>query len=170
MLQTENSILIRRRVEDVYRFVATDFFENYPRWSAEVCELEKLSCGPMRVGVVGRQVRSDGGYRSEARFQVTHYTPLLELRFASMTKPHFEVHYRFEPVACDTRLTFIFNLELPFLIHPLRHRVAEFVKRGGSRVLVNLKILLETAPALDGDELDGVPRQAGRTAHKTGSG
>jgi hypothetical protein len=170
MLQTENSILIRRRIEDVYQFVATDFFENYPRWSPQVRELEKLSSGPMRVGVVGRQVRSDGGYRSEARFQVTHFTPLLELRFASTTKPHFHVHYRFEPVASDTRLTFNFNLELPFLIQPLHHRVAEVVKRGGSRVLVNLKTLLETAPALDGDELGGVPRQAGRTAHKTGSG
>ena len=170
MLQTENSILIRRRIEDVYQFVATDFFETYPRWSPQVSELEKLSSGPMRVGVVGRQVRSDGGYRSEARFQVTHFTPLLELRFASMTKPGFEVHYRFEPVACDTRLTFNFNLELPFLIRPLRHRVGEVVKRGGSCVLHNLKILLETAPALDGDELSDVPRQVGRAVHRTESG
>jgi hypothetical protein len=73
-------------------------------------------------------------------------------------------------VACDTRLTFNFNLELPFLIHPLRHRVAEFVKRGGSGVLHNLKILLETASALEGDELDGVRRQPGRTVHRTESG
>jgi len=162
MLQTENSILIRRRIEDVYQFVATDFFENYRRWSPEVCELEKLSSGHMRVGVIGRQVRSDGGYRTEARFQVTHFTPLVELRFASRTKPRFEVRYRFETVASDTRLTFNFNLELPFLIRPLRHRVGEAVKRGGSRVLHNLKILLETAPALDGDELSDVPRQAAR--------
>jgi len=160
--QTENSILVRRRIEDVYRFVATDFFENYPKWSPEVCELEKLSSGQMRVGVIGRQVRSDGGYRTEARFQVTHFTPLVELRFASRTKPRFEVRYRFETVASDTRLTFNFNLELPFLIRPLRHRVGEAVKRGGSRVLHNLKILLETAPALDGDELSDVPRQAAR--------
>ena len=162
MQQTENSILVRRRIEDVYRFVATDFFENYPKWSPEVCELEKLSSGQMRVGVIGRQVRSDGGYRTEARFQVTHFTPLVELRFASRTKPRFEVRYRFETVASDTRLTFNFNLELPFLIRPLRHRVGEAVKRGGSRVLHNLKILLETAPALDGDELSDVPRQAAR--------
>jgi len=170
MLQTENSILIRRRVEDVYQFVAIDFFDNYPRWSPQVRELEKLSRGPMRVGVIGRQVRTDGGYRSEARFQVTHFTPLLELRFASMTKPRFEVRYRFARVASGTRLTFNFNLELPFLIRPLRHRVGEVVKGGGSRVLHNLKTLLETAPALDGDESGDAPRQAGRAAQGTESG
>jgi len=160
MLQTENSILIRRRIEDVHQFVATDFFENHPTWSPEVCELEKLSSGEMRVGVIGRQVRADGGVRTEARFQVTRFTPLLELRFASRTKPRFEVCYRFETVASNTRLTFNFNLELPFLIRPLRHRVGEAVKRGGSRVLHNVKILLGTAPALRGDELSDVPRHA----------
>lgn len=162
MLQTENSILIRRRIEDVYRFVATDFFENYPKWSPEVCELEKLSNGQMRVGVLGRQVRSDGGYRTEARFQVTHFTPLVELRFASRTTPRFDVRYRFDREVSDTRLTFNFNLELPFLIRPLRHRVGEVVTRGGSRVLHNLKILLETAPALGGDRLADVPGKAAR--------
>lgn len=162
MLQTENSILVRRRIEDVYRFVATDFFENYPKWSPEICELEKLSSGQMRVGVLGRQVRSDGGYRTEARFQVTHFTPLVELRFASLTKPRFDVRYRFDREVSDTRLTFNFSLELPFLIRPLRHRVGEVVKRGGSRVLHNLKILLEAAPVLDGDQLGDVPRKAAR--------
>jgi len=160
MLQTENSILIRRRIEDVYQFVATDFFENYPKWSPEVRELEKLSRGHMRVGVIGRQVRSDGGYCTEARFQVTHLTPLVELGFASRTKPRFDVRYRFEAEASDTRLTFNFNLELPFLIRPLHHRVGEEVKRGGSRVLHNLKVILETASALEGDGLGEVPRQA----------
>jgi len=167
MLQTENTILIRRRIEDVYQFVATDFFENYPKWSPEVRELEQLSTGHMRVGVIGRQVRSDGGYCTEARFQVTHMTPLLELRFASRTKPHFNVRYRFEAVASDTRLTFNFNLELPFLMRPLHHRVGEALKRGGGRVMNNLKVLLETAPALQADEPDEFP---GRAAQRPESG
>lgn len=163
MLDTENTILIRRRVEDVYRYVATDFFDNYPKWSPEVSELEKLSTGSMRAGVTGRQVRLDGGYRSEALFQVTHYTPCKELRFASLTKPYFEVCYLFESVAADTRLTFSFKLELPMLLRPLRSRIGATVERGGGRVVKNLKGLLEKVDGVGSAERGAIARLPGRT-------
>jgi hypothetical protein len=79
MLCFHNSVLINRSIEDVYRFIAVDFFENYQKWSPEVCELEQLTCGEMRVGVTGRQVRYDRGYRSEAYFRVTAMMPLRDL-------------------------------------------------------------------------------------------
>lgn len=153
MLCSHNCVLINRRIEDVYQFIALDFFDNYQKWSPEVCELEKLTTGEMRVGVTGRQVRYDQGYRSEAFFRVTQLTPLRELRFASLSKPDFGVCYQFEPVDAATRLTFDFQLKPPLLMLPLRSRIHDIVEQGGSRVVTNLQALLETAV---GDPTAGV--------------
>ena len=142
LLHSHHSTVIRRSVEDVYQFVAIDFFRNYQKWSPEVSELEQITIGAMRVGVTGRQVRYDRGYRSEATFRVTRMTPLRELRFASLTKPEFDVCYRFEPTDTDTRISFEFKLRLPLFMLPLRERVAETVEQGGGRVVSNIRRLL----------------------------
>jgi len=142
LLHSHHSTVIRRSVEDVYQFVAIDFFRNYQKWSPEVSELEQITTGAMRVGVTGRQVRYDRGYRSEATFRVTRMTPLRELRFASLTKPEFDVCYRFEPTDTDTRISFEFKLRLPLFMLPLRERVAETVEQGGGRVVSNIRRLL----------------------------
>ena len=143
MLRTHSTILIRRKIEDVYQFVAVEFFDNYPKWSPEVRELEKLTSGQIRVGVTARQVRQDAGHRSEALFQVTDLRPPHELRFASLSKPHFHVRYLFEPVAAGTRLTFSFQLELPLFLRPLRGRIHDTLERGARQIVHNLKMLLE---------------------------
>lgn len=144
MLYSRNSVLINSCIEDVYQFIAVDFFDNYQKWSPEVCELEKLTSGEMRVGVTGRQVRYDLGYRSEAYFRVTQFKPLRELRFTSLSKPEFGVHYLFEPVHAATRLTFNFQLRPPLLMLPLQRRIHDIIEQGGTHVVTNLKTLLET--------------------------
>ncbi len=142
LLHSNNKTLIHRRIDDVYQFVAVDFFQNYQKWSPEVRELEQTTDGAMRVGVTGRQVRFDHGYRSEASFLVTQMTSLKELRFTSMTKPDFEVCYGFEPSDKDTVVSFEFKLRLPLPMLPFRHRIAQIVKQGGSRVVSNIRTLL----------------------------
>jgi len=143
MLYSHNSVLINCRIEDVYQFIAVDFFDNYQKWSPEVCELEKLTSGEMRVGVTGRQVRYDKGYRSEAFFRVTQFMPMRELRFTSLSKPEFGVCYLFEPVDAATRLIFDFQLRLPLLMLPLRNHIHDIVNLSGRHVVTNLKTLLE---------------------------
>ena len=59
MITAQASTLIRRPLEDVFRYVSVDFFQNYPKWSPEVIELKCMSPGPVRLGTVGRQVRND---------------------------------------------------------------------------------------------------------------
>lgn len=144
MLHANHSILINRCIDDVYRFVALEFFDNYPRWSPEVLELEQISAGAMRVGVTGRQVRLDSGYRNEARFRVSGLEALRELRFTSISKPHFEVCYRFEPAAASTRVTFEFRLEPTLVMLPFQNRIRGLIEQGGARVVANLQSLLET--------------------------
>ena len=142
LLRSHNSVFINRDVEDVYQFVAVDFFRNYRKWCPEVSELEQITHGAMRVGMTGRQVRYDMGYRSEATFRVTRLIPMRELRFASLTKPEFGVCYRFEPVMSRTRLSFEFQLSLPLYLLPVQHRVEDAVCKGGCRVVTNLQALL----------------------------
>ncbi len=142
LLQSHHHIVIHRSIEDVYQFVAVDFFHNYRKWAPEVSELQQTSAGAMRVGITGRQVRVDQGYRSEAVFRVTRMTELRELRFASISRPEFDVCYRFEPLASDTRISFDFKLKLPLMMLPFRDRVAQFVEQGGSRVVSNIRELL----------------------------
>jgi hypothetical protein len=49
------SILINKPVDNVFNFIAVDFFNNYPRWSPEVQELELLSAPPLQLNsLVGR--------------------------------------------------------------------------------------------------------------------
>jgi len=147
MLCSHNTVLINRSIEDVYDFIAVGFFENYQKWSPEVCELEQLTCGEMRVGVTGRQVRYDRGYRSEAYFRVTAMRPLRELRFTSLSKPDFDVCYLFEPAAAATRLTFDFQLRAPLMMLPLHSLIEDIIEQGGRRVVTNLQTLLETDAA-----------------------
>lgn len=143
LIHSRHSTLIRRSVEDVYQFIAVDFFRNYRKWSPEVSELRQVTAGAMRVGVTGRQVRCDHAYRSEATFRVTRMTALRELHFSSLTRPEFDVFYGFEPAATDTRVSFEFRLRLPLVMLPLRDRVANTVEHGSRRIVANLKALLD---------------------------
>jgi hypothetical protein len=93
--------------------------------------------------MTGRQVRHDHGYRSEATFRVTRITPLHELRFASITKPEFDVCYCFESVSSNTRIHFDFRLRLPLAMLPLHERIASIIDQSGSRVVGNLRALLD---------------------------
>jgi hypothetical protein len=52
-------VVIRSTPEMIFEFIGVNFFSNYPRWSPEVVELEKLSDGDIAVGTLGRQVRID---------------------------------------------------------------------------------------------------------------
>ena len=145
LIVTRHSTLIHRGVEEVYRFIAVDFFLNYRKWSPEVSELKQITAGAMRVGVTGRQIRYDHGFRSEATFRVTRMTAMQDLRFASLTGPEFDVGYRFEPVGTDTRVIFDFRLRLPLYALPVRKRVKSTVEHGGRRVVSNLRALLDPA-------------------------
>jgi len=60
------SIVINQPVDMVFNFIAVDFFENYPRWSPEVQELELLSKPPLQLNSLVRQVRIDNMQRSES--------------------------------------------------------------------------------------------------------
>jgi uncharacterized protein YndB with AHSA1/START domain len=56
MATFQNTVTIRRPVEDVFAFLAD--FENVPRWNKAILRTRKTSPGPVGVGTTYRQVRT----------------------------------------------------------------------------------------------------------------
>jgi hypothetical protein len=145
MIAAKSSILIQRSVEGVFRFVATDFFLNYPKWSPEVIELEKISEGPVGIGTTGRQVRLDQGRRSESLFRVMAFEPQHRIAFASTSGLQYRASYTFESLPEGTHVTFSLEIQvdgLPFLLKPV---MSGLVRNGTKQVVHNIKALLEQA-------------------------
>jgi hypothetical protein len=143
MITAESETLVRRPVEVVFDFVASRFFENYPRWSPEVVELAQTSAGPVQVGTVGRQARIDKGVRTESIFRVTELEPGRRLAFRGLGDP-YHVLYAFHPVDETTRLQFRFELaRIPLVARPFERVVRALAQDKARAVVVGIRELVE---------------------------
>ena len=84
MATFENTVMIRRPIEDVFAFLAD--FENIPRWNYAIVETRKMSQGPVGVGTIYQQVRSVPS-RSEEHFEVTAYNSPRQLEIRGQFGP-----------------------------------------------------------------------------------
>lgn len=132
---------------EMFRYLGEDFFQNYPKWSPEVKELEQISDGSIKLGSIARQVRIDGVYRSESKFKVTVYEPPKRLVFAGISEPFrcmFEVQDD-NLGGKSSRLDFTFELlELQMLMRPFEQLIHDMVQDGAERTVRNIKRLIET--------------------------
>jgi hypothetical protein len=55
--------------------VATEHFDNHPRWDPSIVEMTPTSPGPVHRGATARVVRNDGGRLIEGTVTVTEYQP-----------------------------------------------------------------------------------------------
>lgn len=94
-MRLEATQLIRRPPEEVFRFVATDHFQNHPRWDPAVKQMTLTSPGPMAKGTTARLFRQDRGKVIEGIITVTEYEPVRT--FAAIT--------RFGPVTLRQRVS-----------------------------------------------------------------
>ena len=103
-------ILINRPVDNLFNFIAVDFFDNYPKWSPEVKELELLSPPPLKLNSLVRQVRIDNGQRNESTFKITTYKVAEKLVFEGVSNA-YRCSYDFIPInsSANTQLTFTLN-------------------------------------------------------------
>ena len=84
MATFENTVMIRRPIEDVFGFLSD--FENVPKWNYAIVETRKVSEGAVGVGTIYHQVRSVPN-RSEERFEVTAYNPPRHLEIRGQLGP-----------------------------------------------------------------------------------
>ncbi|MFE4106640.1 SRPBCC family protein [Almyronema epifaneia] len=145
MIKAESKTVINRPIDQVYQYVATNFFENHPKWESTVLHLEKTSPETVGLGTTGKQVRNDGGRRAESTFHVTEYDCDRRFAITSTGKPYFKNSYVFEPTDDGTQLTYQFELKLEGLGKLLEPLIAGSAQQGSQNVVDNLKHLLEAS-------------------------
>ena len=139
MVRIQTSQIIDRSPDDVFRFVATDHFENHPKWDPSVVEMEQTSTGPMRTGTTARLVRRDRGKRVEGTVEITEYEP--NRRFVAVVRfGPFELRQDVTVVAVDesssrltltimTKATGVVKILLPFLRGKFAQTMTESLRR-----------------------------------------
>jgi uncharacterized protein YndB with AHSA1/START domain len=155
------SIVIVEPVADVFRFIADDFFENYPRWSTEVVELKCLSDGPVQTGTQAMQIRVDYGRRSESTFRIVEFESNRRITFSGIGRGDdaprssaFRCAYDVTDARMSqpsTRLSFTFEVpELELFMRPFEKLIRVAVQEGADRTVQNLKRLIERSAVSKG--------------------
>jgi hypothetical protein len=133
-VRLEAAQVIERRPEDVFRFVATEHFQNHPKWDPAIEQMTPTSPAPMAKGATARLVRRDRGTVMEGIITVTEYEPVDTFAAISRFGP-FTLRQRasLEPVpggatrlhlAIDTAATGPIRLLLPLLKPQFRKTMA----------------------------------------------
>lgn len=146
MISARSQITVNRPVSRVYEFVVVNFFQNYPRWSPEVLELEPLGSSQIIVGTRGRQIRLDQGRRSETRFEVTELVKEKRAVFDGDLQAKFAIRYDFE---CKNEQFCLLSLEfelkkLDFFMMPFQKLIRMAINDGTDKTLRNIKRLIES--------------------------
>lgn len=139
-------IVIERSPAEIFRYVGDEFFENYPKWSPEVVELERITDGPLKLGTKARQVRVDQGRRTETKFTINVYEPCKRLGFAGISDP-FRCTYELRDVNSGRSAELIFTFELSeiqMFMRPFEKLIRVVIQEGAERTVRNLKQLTET--------------------------
>jgi carbon monoxide dehydrogenase subunit G len=106
----ENTVMIRRPIEEVFGFLAD--FENIPKWNYAIVETHKVSQGPVGVGTIYQQIRSVPR-RSEERFEVTAYIPPHQLEIQGQLGPFpSRLSYALAAIPEGTRVSNAVELKL----------------------------------------------------------
>ncbi len=145
-------ILVECSTTTIFQYLADGLFENYPRWSPEVKELEKMTPGPVQLGTEGRQVRIDQGRRTESRFKISAYEPGVRLTLLGVSDP-FRCTYELQAINPEhsTKLTFSFELlEILPIMRPFEGLVRVAIRDGAERTVQNIKRLLEAEKSRHG--------------------
>ncbi|MGH8763898.1 MAG: SRPBCC family protein [Nitrosospira sp.] len=132
---------------EIFRYLGDGFFENYPKWSPEVIELERITDGPLKLGTIARQVRVDQGRRTETRFTINVYEPGKRLGFAGVSDP-FRCTYELRDInpGKSAELIFTFELsEIQMFMRPFEKLIRVVVQEGAERTVRNLKQLTEAS-------------------------
>jgi hypothetical protein len=67
--------IVERPPHVVFDFVATQHFENHPKWDPDLLEMTQTSAGPVGAGTTARVVRRQGRRRVEGSARVVAFAP-----------------------------------------------------------------------------------------------
>lgn len=101
---------VGRTPEEVWSYVADDYFDHHPRWDPAILEMTALTPGPVGVGTRGIETRRFVT-RQRAEFEVTAFEPPRRFAFSNRSGPFsVERAYTFAPDGDGTLLVFDFTM------------------------------------------------------------
>jgi Polyketide cyclase / dehydrase and lipid transport. len=140
----EASILIKAKTQEVFCFVAENFYLNYPKWAPEIIDLESLDDGKVFIGAKGRQVREDNEAKIESFFEITEFNPNSQFVLQGIGRPYkqtFQIEDEQEGV--DTKLTFRFDLlEIELYMWPFEKLIRIAIEDGAENTVEHIRELM----------------------------
>ena len=142
MIHIEGDIVIDRRVEDVFDYVADEC--NEPTYNAQMRLAEKISDGPIGEGTQYRAEVVSGGRPVSMVIEFTEYERPRRLA-SKTTMSAMDIAYTltFEPVPGGTRMRWLGAIEPHGMLKLMGPLVAWMGRRQELRIWTGLKTLLE---------------------------
>jgi uncharacterized membrane protein len=142
MIKVEDSIVINRPVEEVFAYIATDFFETAPVWFPSLSEVK--SAGPVSVGAT-----AEGHGRPYTwKLKILEYEPNRKFAWTAIAKVIQNTHtLTFESVTEGTRVTCASTGQPVGLWQLAEALMTGSVERGNVCAVNNLKDRLERQKA-----------------------
>ncbi|MCH9697144.1 MAG: SRPBCC family protein [Gammaproteobacteria bacterium] len=143
--EAEEEIIIEKKIDEVFEFVAVNFLTKYPKWSPEIKEIHALSDGPVITGYQFKQIREENEETIETIMTVAQFIPKTHFSYQSITEP-IAGYYYFEKNNDDTtKLTFKFKLnDIELSMRPFAKLIKAAISEGVNQSLKNIKCLMET--------------------------
>jgi uncharacterized protein YndB with AHSA1/START domain len=143
MIRAEQTTIIDRPIEDVFRYVGDQ--TNTPNWQAGLLEVRRTSDGPLGVGTTHTFVRSFMRRRMEADNIYVAYVPNELISFKTTSGPvRLEASYVFESTVEGTRLTSRIEMDASGFMGLAEPLIAAGLKREMKAAFPVLKDLLES--------------------------
>jgi uncharacterized protein YndB with AHSA1/START domain len=142
MVEVQGEIVIARRPEDVFDFVADE--ENEPRYNPQMRLAKKLTDGPIGVGTTFKAEMTGRGRVVPMMIQFTEFDrPRRLAERVQMTAMDLTGGLTFEPVDGATRMRWSWNLEPHGALRFMSPVVATMGRRQERRIWTSLKQFLE---------------------------
>ncbi len=138
------SVIINKKIDEVFEFVGENFFENYPKWSSDVIEFEPLDGHEVVVGARARQLRKDQGKEVSSTFQVDAYQPLTLLRLKGVSDDYRDCYsLEKDEDGWTTKLTYSFELlNIDIFMRPFEKLIRVAIEDGAETTTENINKLL----------------------------
>jgi Polyketide cyclase / dehydrase and lipid transport len=143
-ISAEASVLVNLSHEQVFKFVAEKFFENYRKWAPDIIELQPLQ-DDVAKGCKVRQVRLDKNEKIESIFEVIEYEPNNSLIFQGLNAPYKQTYLTLNGKRKnETELKFRFELmEIEFFMRPFTKLIQTAMQDGVETTVERIKTLLK---------------------------
>ena len=142
MIRAEQSVVINRPVDEVFRFVSD--VEKWDQWAAEMVEVRKTSEGPVGLNTTFSALVKLLGQQVENEHEITEYKPGSRLGITVTSGPvKGRATLSFESLDGGTKVTEAMEAETGGFFKVADPIVTRMVQRQYAANLENLKDLLE---------------------------